>query len=110
MVKPESTKIYFDGERQGYTVMAQNERFAIMTKPFNPKKTYLYTITDLNRSVRGPCNLIFGIPYKVDTPDGAADALKMIEAGEMEVSYRRCKDLSMGEITAIRKRQENSHG
>lgn len=96
------TKIKFDGERQRYTVMAHNDRFAIMTKPFNAQKTYLYTITDLERGVRGPCNFIFGLPCDVNTPEGAAEALGFIERKEMEVSHRRCKDLSEGEVQAVR--------
>lgn len=96
------TKIRMDGERNRYTVMACNDRFAIMTKPFNAQKTYLYTITDLKREVRGPCNLIFGLPCDVNTPEGAAEAFEMIEAGEMEVSYRRCVDLTAAEIEQIK--------
>jgi hypothetical protein len=72
-----------------------------MTKPFNARKTYLYTITDLKRGVRGPCNLIFGIPFDVNTPGGASDALAMIERGEMEVTHRRCVDLSPAEIATL---------
>ena len=94
-------KFKFDGERQRYTVQAVNDRFAIMTKPFNARKTYLYTITDRKRGVRGPCNLIFGIPCDVNTPAGAAEALAMIERGEMEVSYRKCIDLTAGETFAL---------
>jgi len=94
-------KMKFDGERQRYTVMAHNERFAIMTKPFNARKTYLYTITDLVRGVRGPCNLIFGLPCDVNTPGGAEEAIGYIERGEMEVSYRKCVDLSASEAEAL---------
>lgn len=95
-------KIRMEGERQRYTVMAHNERFAIMTKPLNVLKTYLYTITDLKRGVRGPCNLIFGLPCDVNTPEGAAEALAMIERGEMEVSFRKCIDLHPSEIAQLR--------
>lgn len=98
-------KIRMDDERQRYTVMACNDRFAIMTKPFNAQKTYLYTITDLKRGVRGPCNLIFGLPCDVDTHEGAAEAFEMIEAGEMEVSYRRCVDLTAAEIAQLSDRK-----
>lgn len=94
-------KIKFDGERQRYTVMASNERFAIMVKPFNAQKTYLYSIVDLKRGVRGPCNLIFGPPCDLSSAEGAAEAMRMIEAGEMEVSYRRHKDLSPTELAAL---------
>lgn len=96
------TKIKFDAERCRYTVMAANKRFVIMTKPFNARKTYLYTIADMERGVRGACNLIFGIPCDVDTPDGAAEALAMIERGEMEVSGRNYVPLAPHEAACLR--------
>jgi hypothetical protein len=96
-----TNKVKMEGERQRYSVMARNERFVIMTKPFNAKRTYLYTIADLQRGVRGPCNLIFGLPCDVNTPEGAAEALSKIEAGEMDVSYRRCVDLTPSDAAAI---------
>ena len=68
------TKIKMDGERQAYKVQAANDRFAIMTKPFNAQRTYLYTITDLERGVRGPCNLIFGLPFHINSPEGAVQS------------------------------------
>lgn len=92
MLKP-GDKFKADRERNRYTVMAADERFAIMTKPFAPKKTYIYTITDLERGVRGPCDLIFGPLSELDTPTGAAEALAMLQKGEMSVSRRR--DLSL---------------
>lgn len=95
------TKIKMDGERQAYTVQAANDRFAIMTKPFNARRTYLYCITDLERGVRGPCNLIFGLPCHVNSPAGADEALAMIEAGEMEVTFRRHKDLTPDELKQL---------
>lgn len=94
-------KIKFEGERQRYTVMACNDRFAIMVKPFNARKTYLYTITDLERGVRGPCNLIFGPPAKLDTQEGAAQAFAMIEAGDLGVSRRRCVDLTGDDLESL---------
>lgn len=97
-------KVKMEGERQRYTVMAHNDRFFLMAKPFNAQRTYLYTIADLKRGVRGPCNLIFGLPCDVNTPEGAAEALSKIEAGEMEVSFRRCVDLLPSEAAALRAR------
>ncbi len=95
-------KVKFERERQRYTVQARNDRFVIMTKPFNAQRTYLYTIADLERGYRGACNLIFGLPCHVDTPEGAAEALAMIERGEMEVSYRNCVPLLPSEIEQLR--------
>jgi hypothetical protein len=97
----ELAKVKFEGERQRYTIMANNDRYFIMTKPFNAQKTYLYTIADLERGVRGPCNLIFGLPCDVNTPEGASEALRWIEAGDMDVSFRRCVDLMPSELTAL---------
>lgn len=90
-------KFKADRERNRYTVMAANDRYAIMTKPFAPKKTYIYTISDLERGVRGPCDLIFGPPAPMDTEHGAQTALAMLADGEMSVSYRRCVELTSAE-------------
>lgn len=100
------TKIRMTGERQRYTVMASDERYAIMVKPFNARKTYLYAITDLEKKLRGPCDLIFGLPCPVDTPEGAAEALEMLRTGEMTVSGRRYKPLEPEEIAQLRNGHE----
>lgn len=95
-VKP-GDKFKADGERNRYTVMAANDRFVIATKPFSPQKTYIYTIADLERGVRGPCDLIFGPPCTLDKPDEATRALQMLVDGEMSVSSRRCVTLTDAE-------------
>jgi len=105
---PVGTKVKFDSERCRYTVQAANDRFIILTKPFNAQKTYLYTIADLVRGWRGACNLIFGLPCDVDSPDGAAEALAMIERGEMGVSSRNCVPLSSQEKTALRAQEAHN--
>lgn len=97
-------KIKFESDRQRYTIVAHNDRYFILTKPFNAQKTYLYTIVDLKHQIRGPCNLIFGLPCDVDTPSGASEALEWIEAGKMDVSFRRHVDLTSDEIEALRAR------
>ena len=94
-------KISFEGEKQRYTVQAFDDRYIIATKPFNARKTYLYTIIDLKRGVRGPDNLIFGSFAPYNTPEGAAENLKDLQQGEMEVSHRRNKRLSASEIAAL---------
>lgn len=101
MVLPVGTKVKMDSERLRYTVQAANDRFAIMTKPFNARRTYLYTITDLKRGVRGPCNLIFGLPRHVNTPEGAAKFLEMLEKGDVEVTYRHDKGLTPEELKQL---------
>lgn len=89
------------GERQRYTVMAADERFTIMVKPFNAARTYLYSIADLDRGIRGRCNMIFGPPFPMDTAEGAARTLRLLREGEMEVSHRRNKPLEPEEIVQL---------
>lgn len=45
-------KIKFKGEKQRYTVQAAGKRYLVCTKPFNARKTVLYTIIDLKEEVR----------------------------------------------------------
>lgn len=49
-------RIKFPEEKRAYKIRACNERFIIATKPYNPKKTFLYTIVDLKHLVRGADN------------------------------------------------------
>jgi hypothetical protein len=52
-------KVRFAEERLAYTIRARGERYLVCTKPFNPRKTVLYTVIDLEHKVRGTENLIF---------------------------------------------------
>ena len=92
-VVPVGTKIWFESERQGYTVRASNTAFAILTKPFNISKTVLYTIIDWELGIRGPSNLIFNIGAETD--EQCIELLDMLTSGEIEVSSRRCVELNI---------------
>lgn len=92
-VVPVGTKIWFESERQGYTVRAYNTAFAILTKPFNISKTVLYTIIDWELGIRGPSNLIFNIGAETD--EQCLELLDMLTSGEIEVSSRRCVELNI---------------
>lgn len=61
-------KIKFISEKQRYTIKAKDDRYIICTKPFNIKKTVLYTIIDLKRYVRGANNMVFN-PYDYSTQE-----------------------------------------
>ena len=61
MKLPVGSKVKFKSEKLRYTVQASDDRFAICTKPFNPRHTVLYTIIDFEEQVRGTENLIFGM-------------------------------------------------
>ena len=108
-------KIYFKSEKLPYTVRARNERFIICTKPFNARKTVLYTIIDLKREVRGRCNLIFCPGFETD--EDIADAMKMLQQHcdeeinppadgsesipSMEVSYRHFIELDILKVRHV---------
>lgn len=46
-------KIWFAREKRPYKVRACDGRYAICTKPHNPKRTVLYTIIDKELEIRG---------------------------------------------------------
>lgn len=83
-------KIKFQKEKHRYTVQAKSDRYIICTKPFNARKTYLYTIIDLERLVRGAVDLVFGLTDDVDSPEKAQECVNDLENGEYEVSHRNC--------------------
>jgi hypothetical protein len=102
-----NNKIKMVGEKQRYTIQARSNRYVILTKPFNARKTYLYSIVDLEQKIRGRDNLIFGfcfidkngeISQNYNCKEGAEEAIKMLEKGEMEVSHRHHKKLEKEEI------------
>jgi hypothetical protein len=61
MILKVGSKVKFKPEKRVYTVQASDARFAICTKPFNLKRTVLYTVIDFEENVRGTENLIFGL-------------------------------------------------
>lgn len=94
-------KLKFEGEKQRYTIQAFNNQYIIATKPFNARKTYLYTIVDIREKRRGPCDLIFGSSESFNTKDGALKNLRFLMQGKMRVSERRDLPLTEGELQAI---------
>ena len=94
-------KFKFTSETQRYTLQARDGRYFIFTKPFNAQKTYLYTIVDLERKVRGPCNLILGLDVDCDTPSGAGEVLADLKSGELAVSYRKAYPLTERELNEL---------
>jgi hypothetical protein len=92
-------KVKFVEEKQRYTVRAVSAdgRWAICTKPFNPRRTVLYTIIDFDDGVRGPDNY-GGLGY--ETPEQIADAMTRLEAGDAAVSVRYDLELRIESVTS----------
>lgn len=89
-------KIRFAEEKQPYTARACNKRYLICTKPFNPQRTVLYTIVDLQEKTRGPENLVFGLGAETD--EECQKMLERISSGQTEISRRREINLRIVEI------------
>lgn len=87
------SKVWFAGEKQGYTIRRRNTRYLILTKPHNLRKTVLYCIVDLDREWRGPENLIFGRGCETDAQ--VARMFHRIVMGETEISRRRGVELGV---------------
>ena len=82
------SRVWFAEEKRPYTVMAIGARYAVCTKPFAARATVMYTIIDIERSVRGPNNLIFN-PYDYKSREGCERCLSELESGDCEISSRR---------------------
>lgn len=95
-------RIVFEGEKRPYTVRACDDRFIICTKPFNVRKTVLYTIIDLFQGIRGTENLTFCMGFESD--QDCRQALARLQKGESEVSHRNRVPLV---ITAIKINHKN---
>lgn len=86
--------VRFAEEKLKYTIQAKGKRYLVCTKPFNPARTVLYTIVDLEDKRRGPENLVFGIG--AETREQCEEMLDRLEGAGMddgqwftELSHRR---------------------
>lgn len=95
-------KIYFIGEKQAMTVKAVNDRFLIATKPYNPKRTVIYTIIDFKQERRNRNSYVFN-PYDYKEQKDIDDCMKDLLSGECEISHRNWVFISINwEKTNIR--------
>ena len=85
-------KIKLGNQKQRFTVKAINNRYAILTKPFNLKHTVIYTIIDFKERKRNRNNLVFNI-YDYSKQEDIDQCLKDLESGEVELSYRGIREL-----------------
>jgi hypothetical protein len=93
--------VVMDGEKQPYKIMARDERYVILCRPFNLRRTYTYSFVDLVEGVRGPSNYIFGLLHHTNTRIGALRNLVMLRKGKQFVSHRRNKPLSQREMDVL---------
>ena len=78
--------VYLPGEVRPYRVRCRDERYIICTKPYNPKRTVIYFIVDLQEHRRGPDNMVFCFGY--ETQGQCEERLRELQTGQIEVSRR----------------------
>ena len=98
---PVGSKIKFVEEKQKYTIMASNACFLICNKPFNAKKTVLYTIVDRKEKIRGVESLIFGFGAK--TKKECEEMLERLTEGTTQISQRNRIKLNVEKYYIIKK-------
>lgn len=91
------SKIKFAEEAHRYTIQAASSRYLVCTKPFNVRKTYLYTIVDLLEQIRGTENTLLGFGEGYDREEGASALLSALDSGAVGVSYRNRAPLNIEE-------------
>lgn len=89
-------KIWFIEEKKPYKIIVCDDRYAICTKPFNLKKTVLYTIIDKKENIRGTENLIFCMGF--ETYSDCCEALDRLNKKESEISHRNRIELNILKI------------
>lgn len=90
------SKLKFAEEKQRYTIQASNRFYSVCTKPFNLKKTVLYTIVDWRNSIRGTENLIFG--FGAETREQCEEMLNRITNAESDISHRNWTQLNIEQV------------
>lgn len=81
-------RVYFATDVRPFRVQVAGDRYVIATKPFNVQRTVLYTILDIEEQRRGPDDRVFS-NHDYCTQEDCASALTELEAGDMDVSWRR---------------------
>ena len=87
------SKIKFLSEKQRYTVQASNRFYSVCTKPFNAKKTVIYTVIDWYNQIRGTENLVFGMG--AETKEQCEEMLDRLTNAESDVSSRHWQQLDI---------------
>lgn len=92
------SKVFLSDEKEAYVVQARDNRYIICTHPCindEGENDVMYFIIDLKRQVRGTDDLVFGFFDGYMTKESCELALKSLQNGNMEVSYRNVVKLDI---------------
>lgn len=81
-----NSKVWFKEEKRPYRVRSISDRYIILTKPFNLKKTVFYTIIDLEEGIRSSDDRLFSFGY--ETSQQCAERLNDLMDGVSKLSRR----------------------
>ncbi len=97
------TRIKFFSEKKAYTVQASNRFFSVCTKPFNAKKTVIYSVIDWYNQIRGTENLIFG--FGAETKEQCEEMLDRLTNAESDISSRNWCELDIKKVIKVKKKE-----
>lgn len=80
-------KVYIPEHKRPFRVKARDDRYIICTKPYNPRRTVIYFIIDLQDKWRAPDDRVFCSGY--GTEDDCKKRLEELQSGEISLSTRR---------------------
>lgn len=88
------TKIEWKNQKKTFKVIARNDNFIIIARPFNLRKTFEYSILDLQYMQCNRDNMIFGPKYNYSNIEECNIALKELkETRDNDI----CDGLSLSE-------------
>lgn len=87
-------KIEWENQKRTFKVIARNDNFIIIARPYNPKRTFEYSILDLKYMVCNRDNMIFGPKYDYSNREECEEALKELQETR---DNNMCDGLSISE-------------
>lgn len=90
---PVGATVKFSAEKQKYTIQASNRFYSVCNKPFNAKKTFIYTVIDWTNRIRGTENLVFGMG--AETKEDCEQMLARLTNADSDISRRNFCELDI---------------
>jgi hypothetical protein len=90
-------RVWLSTHKRAWTVRARDERYVVLTQPFNPKRTVTYTVIDLELGIRGTSDC-WGSGFESD--EDVARSMKLFADGTAEISVRNNVTLDIVRVEA----------
>lgn len=100
-VVPVGTKVWFRSHVRPFKVIASNRFYSVCTKPFNAKKTVIYTVVDWRNKFCGTENTLWG--GGAETEEECQEMLHRITSGKSDISSRNWAKLDVVKLVFPKK-------